>query len=470
MASASLIPRSFWYLMGVVAMVGAWLLFGGGDDETAATLVPFGASDIARLTVGDAASTYILTRTPAGWELGGDCPDHVSDDDVESLAADLASAPRSVESVADFGPHTGSEYGLTDVRALTLRVESLDGDSWAVTVGGVNDVTGAAYVLPADDDRVYLTSGEVRAWLMSVTNALRADDVWPGFDRAVVDTLELAGPAGSLLFARDDLARWWLRDDGRTVTGPVADYLRFYDDRVVTVDDARWLRADNRTLRNLTSAADDAVVNVFHAAGSRAQPAPAAGLRLRVARRDGGEHELVMGDVNDLHLDAWRDGCPSGLVTSVDLLDAATDVFDAPLRDEVLTHGLAFADSFALELTGWPTLTVAAHDGDWVPLRRPGIGRDLRNQIKDMAVLLDRLAMVAVDAPADADADAVFADAYRLTLRTWQSKPGLPGEQVVVFGVARDRSRVVGRRPADGMVCEVSRDVLISARALISGM
>jgi len=103
-------------------------------------------------------------------------------------------------------------------------------------------------------------------------------------------------------------------------------------------------------------------------------------------------------------------------------------------------------------------------------LRRPGIGRDLRNQIKDMAVLLDRLAMVAVDAPADADADAVFADAYRLTLRTWQSKPGLPGEQVVVFGVARDRSRVVGRRPADGMVCEVSRDVLISARALISGM
>ena len=469
MSRSGLIPRSFWYLLAAAALAGGWLVLGGGQVDELATLVPMTASDVVRITVRNAESTYDMTLAADGWTLDGDCRDHIDDTDVNSLISDLVSVPRSAEPVAVFELSSGSQYGLTDVRALTLTMESVQGERHEVTIGGVNEVTGTAYVLSAGDDDVYLTAGDVRGWLNALPNAVRDDDVWPGFEKADADTIELSDAGRTLIFARDDLKRWWLRDDGLPASGVAVDYVQRFDDRTLMVSDARWLRADDRALRNLDSALADAIVNVFHRAGRHAQPAPAAGRRLRAAKRGAEAHVLVLGDVNDLYIDAWRDGCDSGLVMNLDVDQAATDLLASPLRDEVLTHGLAFADSFVLELTGWPVLTVAKTAGNWEPMRMPGADRDYRNQIRDMAVLIDRLTMIRLLAPEPA-AEHLFGEDYRLTLTTWHSISNLPVEQTMVFGISKQRDRLLGWRASDGFVCEVPREVITSARALVSGL
>ena len=467
MARTSLIPRSFWYLMIAVVLAGGWLLIGPGEEDGQPPLVPLAADEVVSLTVGDAESSYGLMRTPEGWRLDGDCPDHLSDADVNSLLDDLVTVRRSAEPVAS--DDLGGSFGLTDARALVLTIVDLRGVRCELTIGGVNEVTGTAYVRETGKREVFLTAGEVRGWLLGVPNALRDDEVWPDFREDQADTLELVAGVDTHLFARDDLGRWWLRDDGRAGTGPSFEYRLRSDDRTLESGGARWHRADDRALRNLVVSLVDARVNVFHRPGRRAQPAPIGGRSIRTASRGGSGHDLVFGDIKDTFFDAWRDDCPCGLVMSLDGQRAAEAVTISPLREEVLTHGLALADSFVLELTGWPQLTVVRRDDGWAQADRDATDRDLRNQIRDMAVLLDRLPILSVR-PTEHDPDQLFADGYRLTLRTWHSRPGLPQEQVMVFGVSREKDRLLGWRPSDGFVCEVPREVMTSSRALISGL
>ncbi len=469
MARATVIPRSTWILLAVAVAAAAVLWLTGRDDDDA-RLVPFAPAEVERLVVITAVGSVELDRSGGAWNLGGLVADRVDPEAVEGLLAAVCSAPRSVEPVVSDA--MSGDYGFGGDRVLALLVATADGRQRLVAFGNRNEVTGAAYVTLDGSAEAWLAEDRILIRLLALPTSLREPTVWPGFARADAETLVVASADGDRrdLLVRDDLERWWRLSDAADPPGPALAYHRHAADRLRRDAAGTWHRAADRPLENLLAALEGSMVRSFHAPG---RGGPQRGLvGLRCVSRDGRGYALALATTPDAdRIDAWRDACVAGLEIDADAVTHALTYLAAPLRDAVLTHGLAFADSFRLEMPGRGSLTARrGPDGGWEPSLPDGAtaGRDIALHLGDMAVLLDRLALTSVDGVV-AVADDVFADDYRLTVRTWQRAPGMEPEQSVVFGVARDGEGVVAWRPSDGLVGATDRGVLVSGRALLSG-
>jgi len=469
---ASAIPRSVYPLLLLLVLAALWLWRTGADGpDGARPLFEIESGDIVSCAVRGPDAHAILTRAPeipSGWRLEGDLADVAGSEEVATLLGTLATSLGSEAVAGADWAALPEDYGLDGRSLFEVRVVAADGRRRTLRVGARNPVTGRFYATGAGRDELFTVGEDLVGTLSALPDAVRARDLWTGFAAADADTVRLrfAGRESWDVAVRDAGGRWWLSrpDDGWARTGTVAArYHRRHADRRRTEAGIDWLRLRDRELDGLLSYLERDRVRDFL---PHDLAAPQDGFAVRVSGAGGLAHGIVFGETeSESRVRAWRDDSPGGLVMPAEVVRDGPGDLPRYLHTDVLTRGLAGADSFALARSdlgrvsfvpgpeGWRVSTAAAMEDS---ARLDLMGRDL-------AFYLDHLAIRRVLEPAEADP----LGPPLTTLSVWATGPGVPPLTELRFGLGGDGTLPAVWGPADGRHLAVDRDILVSLQTVM---
>ncbi len=474
-----LLPRGFWILLPILAAATVLYLRGGdGRDETAAgRLFRFPLDELQACEISGPDRHVVLRRTARGWSLDGDVRDAPDPRAVDRLIETLQSSERS-DRIA--GDAKDPAYGLDGPGAWRLAVTTPDG-SGAVTIGHRNPVTGHSYVRDDGDGRVYLVAAALPAFLASLPDALRARDLWPGFDPSGIDTVRVRGrgaPAADV-YVRDGNRRWWLRQpaDGLARAEAALRYQACRADRRREADGVVWYRARDYALRNLLSLLADVRVLEFGAAADFPAGAGAGELVVIASGPDGQWHEVAFaGPAGDERALGRRNGGRAPLVTTDQLLRNWSPELPSCLHLGLLTATLAAADSFSLSSPGLGGI-LATKSGDVWRVARPAGRSRLDELAGDVVVLFDRTDLLDAQPVAAGSRDPLDGGGPVYVLTAWLPvSPDLPAAATVEVrlgvtgGSAAALVRTVPaseRAPDGGALFTIDAEILTTLRTFL---
>ena len=462
-ARASILPRSVWPLLLLLAAAAVWLWRGDGA-EAPRRLFAVGPELIRELDVRGPLGRTRLVREPEGWRLDGDRPDRVDAGELAALLDVLTTTLRGVGLDDDDLRRHPEVYGLDGAGCYELRLVAADAAARLV-IGARNPANGLFYARLDGDDTLFLVGEDLVEALHPLPNQVRARDLWPGFRRQDPDTVRLrfAGRPDWELIVRDRGGRWWLRrpSDGDARLGPVAvAYDARYDDRRRVGDGVTWLRARDRAVETLLVYLEEARVSDF-LDPPLGPPSDGFGVRL-----DGGR-EVLYGEVlSEARVQGWRDGYIDGLVLPSTVLRQCADGLDRYLHVDLLDRALTGADSLAISRPDLGRIRLVNEEGRW-RLSEPVAPADpdrLELMAGDLVHFLDHAEIRGVLAPDDAPP----LRAPVTTLEVWATGPGVPARTEIRCSRHAETGTPVAWYPGDGRVLEIPRELLIGCRTVLS--
>ena len=439
----------------------------------------FSADRVDRLEVRRPRGHHVLVRDRAdgGWRLEGDTPDLVD-------ATAMNGALESLVAAGTFPVLPGTEpderrFGFGGEHSIELIFHLQGGARHRVALGDVAPVSDQVYASGAGRPGVFGVGGGFYSIAARLPDSARLMTLLPvlTLDEASALALERRG-APTLYFRQDETGVWWLRGDVQ-LTGLAARYHEHFADRRSDQAGSRWWRANERRLANLVFRATATSLAGFvppleATPGLMAEHGlddPYRGIVLHAADE---AHRLELGEEQSQKLVmARRDGAL--VLTRAEALGPA----EGPLSDYLDLSALGFrlldADSLHVDEGAEPLLwgvraadvqaRFAARQSPWdvsvPPGREPMRDHEtIANQVHDLQVYLDRLAMV--DLLPDAQELPLSRDGvWRVTAWSGKDEP-----RRVWLG----RHRVSGRPAlwdrATGRVAVVDEEILVSLRSL----
>lgn len=509
------IPRSAIVMAILLLAAVAALTYLRGRDDRDTTLggrlFAVDPGEIDGLLVTKPGLQIRLDRSADGfWSLGGDVSDHVEQGAVHQLLRTIV--------LAQGGPLlAGTEpedrrFEFNGPQAIRLTVFATGREPLKLALGTDNPVSGLFYASGVGRPGSFQVPAEFRQALDRLPYDVQARHLLPDVPRDAVTGLTLGRGDRSHELRRLE-GRWWIAapPEGPGFFGPVvADYHRYYGDRIIRAEGRDWVLADpDRVANQIYQVSDTIVRRILPPAEGAAQLAAwdlAPPWRTVVLHGPGIEADPTADDPDRLELGfgpfLGEDGVPVLRRGNVLLTDVeAIGLLEQPVR--LMAHRRALdlrpleADRFELrregrllvagERTGqaatdegreaWVTVFPAAGEADANEKIRQGLARDL-------VVNLGRLEILEVLPPLDDP--AVLAEKEKVTITlTWGAGQNVQETVMVIGRFDRDRlaargidPRVIATEssagtagflvPASGQFFQVSGQIMVTARNLVA--
>jgi hypothetical protein len=509
------IPRSAIVLVILLLAAVTALTYLRGRDGRDATLggrlFDLDPGEIEGLLVARPGLQIRLARSEDGfWSLGGDVSDHVEQGAVTELLRAIV--------LAQGGPLlAGTEpedrrFEFNGPSAIRLTVFATGREPLKLALGTGNPVSGLFYASGVGRPGSFQVPAEFRQALDRLPYDVQARQLLPDVERGAVTGLTLGRRDRDFELRRLE-GRWWIAvpPEGPGFFGPlVADYHRYYGDRIIRADGRDWALADpDRVANQIYEVSDTIVRRILPSAEGAAQMAAwelAPPWRTVTLHGSGLDADPTAEDADRLELGfgpyLGEDGVPVLRRGNVLLTDVeAIGLLEQSVR--VFAHRRALdvrpldADRFELRregrllVAGERTGQAATDEGReaWItvfpPADEAGVDEKIRQGlVRDLVVNLGRLEILQVLPPMDDPAVLTEKEKVTITL-TWGT--GANAQETVMDIGRFDRDRLAARGvepreilaagaagtagflvPASGQFFQISGQILVTARNLVA--
>jgi hypothetical protein len=250
-------PRAGWILAAVLILAGGFLWKIRSDRSSidyslGGPLVSLAPEDIDGLLLTHGGAQYRLDRTEdQHWALSGAMTDYVDGPAIEQVLVELTTAAGG-----PLLPGTEPEdrrYEFNALDAVRLTVFSRSGDTYRLSLGATNPVTGMVYASGAGRRACFPVLPGTKQLLRGLPESIRTKTVLPPFRFQSVSGVEIrGGRIDKSLLRRGE--QWWFRADDQTTVrlGALAEsYQSQYADRRWERDGETWILADANAVQLL---------------------------------------------------------------------------------------------------------------------------------------------------------------------------------------------------------------------------